>query len=157
MSVLMTGKVLRVMTAGIPSPAMTVITAKNANVTIVRAAAHIARYATPRFAWDAAMNAPVVTNLFVSIAQMSVPSVMSNFVKIASTMKIYVITAKSRERNKKMKNSKKNQQQTPSLRFTPTSWAKLVFLRDMTENEVGGFGITEADDLLFVTDFVLVK
>ena len=27
----------------------------------------------------------------------------------------------------------------------------------MTDNEVGGFGITEADDLLFVTDFVLVK
>jgi proteasome lid subunit RPN8/RPN11 len=27
----------------------------------------------------------------------------------------------------------------------------------MTNNEVGGFGITEADDLLFVTDFALVK
>jgi proteasome lid subunit RPN8/RPN11 len=27
----------------------------------------------------------------------------------------------------------------------------------MTDNEVGGFGITEADDLLFVTDFTLVK
>jgi len=30
-------------------------------------------------------------------------------------------------------------------------------MRDMTDNEVGGFGITEPDDLLFVTDFVLVK
>jgi len=30
-------------------------------------------------------------------------------------------------------------------------------MRDVTDNEVGGFGITEADDLLFVTDFVLVK
>ena len=69
--------------------------------------------------------------------------------------KIYVITAKSRERNKKMK--KKQQHQRPSLRFSPTAWAKLVFLRDITNNEVGGFGITEADDLLFVTDFVLVK
>ncbi|MBW8016139.1 MAG: hypothetical protein FVQ82_08130 [Planctomycetes bacterium] len=57
-----------------------------------------------------------------------------------------------------MKNSKKNQQhQRPSLRFSPTAWAKLVFLRDITDNEVGGFGVTEADDLLFVTDFVLVK
>ncbi len=27
----------------------------------------------------------------------------------------------------------------------------------MTDNEVGGFGITEADDLLFVTDFIVVK
>ena len=30
-------------------------------------------------------------------------------------------------------------------------------MRDVTDNEVGGFGITEADDLLFVTDFALVK
>jgi proteasome lid subunit RPN8/RPN11 len=43
------------------------------------------------------------------------------------------------------------------LRFSPTAWAKLLFMRDITDNEVGGFGITLADDLLFVTDFVLVK
>ena len=30
-------------------------------------------------------------------------------------------------------------------------------MRDVTDNEVGGFGITETDDLLFVTDFTLVK
>jgi len=52
---------------------------------------------------------------------------------------------------------KKQQHQKTSLRFSPTAWAKLVFLRDITDNEVGGFGITEADDLLFVTDFILVK
>ena len=57
-----------------------------------------------------------------------------------------------------MKRIKKNQQnQKPALRFSPTAWAKLLFMRDVTDNEVGGFGITEADDLLFVTDFVLVK
>ena len=57
-----------------------------------------------------------------------------------------------------MKNKKKKQQnQRPVLRFSPTAWAKLLFMRDVTDNEVGGFGITEADDLLFVTDFVLVK
>jgi len=47
--------------------------------------------------------------------------------------------------------------QNPILRFSPTAWAKLVFMRDMTHNEVGGFGITRPDDLLFVTDFILVK
>lgn len=57
-----------------------------------------------------------------------------------------------------MKNKKKNQQNQRSvLRFSPTAWAKLLFMRDVTDNEVGGFGITEADDLLFVMDFVLVK
>ena len=70
----------------------------------------------------------------------------------------YVKTAKSRERTTKMKNRNVNQRsQKPVLRFSPTAWAKLLFMRDVTDNEVGGFGITEADDLLFVTYFVLVK
>ena len=56
---------------------------------------------------------------------------------------------------KNRNNSQKNQK--PMLRFSPTAWAKLLFMRDMTGNEVGGFGITEAEDLLFVTDFALVK
>ncbi len=56
---------------------------------------------------------------------------------------------------KNRNNSQKNQR--PMLRFSPTAWAKLLFCRDMTETEVGGFGITQADDLLFVTDFALVK
>ena len=44
-----------------------------------------------------------------------------------------------------------------TLRFSPTAWAKLLFMRDITDNEVGGFGITEPDDLLFVTEFVTIK
>jgi hypothetical protein len=45
----------------------------------------------------------------------------------------------------------------PSLRFSPTAWAKLLFLRDYGETEVGGFGITAHDDLLLVEDIRLVK
>lgn len=44
-----------------------------------------------------------------------------------------------------------------SLRFSPTAWAKLVYFRDTSENEVGGFGITAQEDLLYVQDFVTVK
>ena len=43
------------------------------------------------------------------------------------------------------------------LRFHPTAWAKLLFLRDLGETEVGGFGISAADDLLLIEDFVLVR
>ena len=43
------------------------------------------------------------------------------------------------------------------LRFRPTAWAKLLFLRDYGQTEVGGFGITPADDLLYVEDVRLVK
>ena len=32
-----------------------------------------------------------------------------------------------------------------------------MYFRDKTDNEVGGFGITKADDLLYVTEFVTVK
>jgi hypothetical protein len=44
-----------------------------------------------------------------------------------------------------------------ALRFSPTAWAKLLYFRDKTANEVGGFGITPVDDLLYVQDFVTVK
>jgi hypothetical protein len=45
----------------------------------------------------------------------------------------------------------------PTLRFTPTAWAKLLFLRDLGDSEVGGFGIAAADDLLLVEDVKLVR
>ena len=47
--------------------------------------------------------------------------------------------------------------QKPSLRFSPTAWAKLLFFRDRDETEIGGFGITDPDDLLYVEDFATVK
>ena len=48
-------------------------------------------------------------------------------------------------------------QENPTLRFTPLAWMKLRTMRDVTNNEVGGFGITDADDLLLVKDFVIIE
>jgi len=45
----------------------------------------------------------------------------------------------------------------PALRFSPTAWAKLLYLRDLGETEVGGFGISAADDLLCIEDVELVR
>jgi proteasome lid subunit RPN8/RPN11 len=45
----------------------------------------------------------------------------------------------------------------PVLRFSPTAWAKLLYFRDHGETEIGGFGISAADDLLLMEDFVTVK
>ena len=42
------------------------------------------------------------------------------------------------------------------LRFTPYAWAKLLFLRDAGDAEVGGFGISSVEDLLLVEDICLV-
>jgi proteasome lid subunit RPN8/RPN11 len=44
-----------------------------------------------------------------------------------------------------------------ALRFSPRAWAKLLYFRDKSPNEVGGFGITEPQDLLLVTDFLTVR
>ena len=45
----------------------------------------------------------------------------------------------------------------PTLRFSPWAWAKLLFLRDLGPTEVGGFAISDAQDLLYLEDFVLIR
>jgi len=52
---------------------------------------------------------------------------------------------------------RKRQQRRPTLRFSPTAWAKLLYLRDLGPTEVGGFGISSPDDLLLVQDMQLVR
>lgn len=45
----------------------------------------------------------------------------------------------------------------PVLRFSPTAWAKLLYFRDRSDTEVGGFGVTDAKDPLLVQEFVTVE
>jgi hypothetical protein len=45
----------------------------------------------------------------------------------------------------------------PSLRFSPTAWGKLRYLRDLGETEIGGFGVSAADDPLYVEEVLLVR
>lgn len=44
----------------------------------------------------------------------------------------------------------------PRLRLTAYAWAKLLFLRDIGQTEVGAFGVSRAGDLLLVTDVELL-
>ena len=46
---------------------------------------------------------------------------------------------------------------TPALTFNPLAWAKLIFMRDAGDTEVGGFGVTDAANPLHIVDFVIVK
>ena len=43
------------------------------------------------------------------------------------------------------------------LRFTPYAYAKILFMRDAGDTEIGGYGISGTDDPMLVTDFCLVK
>ena len=45
----------------------------------------------------------------------------------------------------------------PSLRFSPYAWGKLIYLRDRGDTEIGGFGLSGADDPLLVIDVLTVK
>jgi proteasome lid subunit RPN8/RPN11 len=44
----------------------------------------------------------------------------------------------------------------PVLRFTPTAWAKLLFFCHYGDTEIGGFGISDPDDLLCIRYFQTV-
>lgn len=59
-------------------------------------------------------------------------------------------------RHRGRRSRQKRAHRRPTLRFSPTAWAKLLFLRDRGPTEVGGFGITTAADLLCVQDLQLV-
>jgi hypothetical protein len=48
-------------------------------------------------------------------------------------------------------------EETAVLRFTPYAWAKLLYMRDAGNTEVGGFGIANPNDLLLIEDFVTVR
>jgi proteasome lid subunit RPN8/RPN11 len=43
-----------------------------------------------------------------------------------------------------------------SLKFRPTAWAKLLYLRDAGQTEIGGFGLTAPDDPLLVEEIQLI-
>lgn len=45
----------------------------------------------------------------------------------------------------------------PSLRFSPYAWAKLLYLRDRGDTEIGGFGLSDERDPLLVVDVLTVK
>jgi proteasome lid subunit RPN8/RPN11 len=88
---------------------------------------------------------------------------------------IYALIVKVNWRMRKMKNkNRKKQKRTervpkplpnrkasmsrlPVLRFSPVAWAKLLYFRDKADTEVGGFGIAEPGDLLYVSEFAAVK
>ncbi|MDM4015126.1 hypothetical protein [Roseiconus lacunae] len=61
------------------------------------------------------------------------------------------------DKNKRRKRKQSSKRSRHVLRFTPYAMAKLLFLRDIGPTEVGGFGISNADDLLLVEDVQLVQ
>jgi proteasome lid subunit RPN8/RPN11 len=74
---------------------------------------------------------------------------------LATTTKLRPL--KPRRLLRRPRESRSRTNRRPRLRFSPTAWAKLLFLRDRGPTEVGGFGIAPAVDLLYVEDMRLVQ
>jgi len=65
-----------------------------------------------------------------------------------------------KERKKMKKNEKKKEKlKSPEavLRFSYDAWQKLQYIKQKSTTEVSGFGITDPDDPLYITDFKLIK
>lgn len=62
-----------------------------------------------------------------------------------------------------MKNSKRQKRRRPragpkqKLKLSPDVWAKLLYLRDRGPTEIGGFGISPRQDLLYLMEFQLIR
>jgi len=162
-----------------------VLESLTASTTSVINAPHIVASVKRRRVWAAVGSVHTAKSCCAATASADAVSV-KNYAVIHVLKMMYVQTAKKKWRTKKMKNKKhKSLQSTKTqiqanlkqaqkkssslaerkvehtrelgLRFSPTAWAKLLYFRDKSDNEVGGFGITKPDDLLFVTEFVTVK
>jgi len=85
--------------------------------------------------------------------------VKTNFVPTAYRKESAMLAAKEwkKKSRRNAKSRRRDLKNCPSLRFTPTSWAKLVYLRDLGDVEIGGFGISAAADPLLIEDIVLIR
>tara|TARA_R100001480_G_scaffold153294_1_gene156241 strand:+ start:76 stop:858 length:783 start_codon:yes stop_codon:yes gene_type:complete len=103
----------------------------------------------------------LVTAIAVRPVQNSAFNVMPTVVNAVYLIMKGALIVMQKNSKKRMKNYRKpipqQQSRLPQFRFSPTAWAKLLYLRDYGETEVGGFGITPQDDLLLVQDLQIVE
>jgi len=113
---------------------------------------------TAASATSAFRGARVVMKVTATPAWNSARAVTPSTAKDVSMTKKDVPIAMINQTKKSAKKQKATMPLPPaSLRFSPTAWAKLLFLRDYGDTEVGGFGISAHDDLLLIEDVQLVK
>jgi len=134
-------------------------TVKRLSVCLAVDSALIARNS---YAETASVNAKSVARCFVNrvwkmtyvqIAEKKRRMKMNNRKQKLMTLKIQ---ANQRQQRSSLRVERNDREQL-ALRFSPTAWAKLLYFRDKSDNEVGGFAISDPDDLLFVREFITVK
>lgn len=155
MSRLKVGTVRIAAIAGMPSRQIAAASVKSVKRRFVASARQSAVVAKPR----------CVLNVFpiVLIVMMPTVAAASNAALTVGLIRALnvSITTKGAQTVSKKKTCPTNwhvpKPKRPVLRFTPTAWAKLIYLRDAGGTEIGGFGIAAADDLLRVENVALVR
>lgn len=92
-------------------------------------------------------------------AGLRVQNVATTSVENASMTTTAHTVAKKKWKKRHSRNSQRRSRRPshrPTIRFTPYAWAKLLYLRDAGDTEIGGFAVTSPDDLLLVEDVRLV-
>ena len=87
----------------------------------------------------------------------AVPTAATNFARSVCSMNDARDAARRKTRPRRWQTLSNPRPRQPTLKFSPTAWAKLLFLRDLGPTDVGGFGISAADDLLRIEDVPLVR
>ncbi len=155
-----------------------------ANMIFVRNARHTVDFAKRLFVWAVARSVHTAKKWYARNASVDVLSVKNCAVNhVLKKMFVQIVKKKWRKimKTKNIKSQKQTETEIQAnlkqakhksslqveketqharrlaLRFSPTAWAKLLYFRDKSDNEVGGFGITEPDDLLCVREFLTVK
>ncbi len=156
MSLFPTGMGVPARTAEQLSTAMTSIPVRNVTHKRVTTAMSAVRAAMASTAANVLPAARAVANAVANRVSMSAKGVWLNSVETVSMKTKGALIAM---KNKKQQSNQRKPKQSSklALRFSPTAWAKLLFLRDYGDTEVGGFGIAAADDLLYLEDIRLVK
>lgn len=152
-----------------------------AATSLTRTIGTFVKLVTTRFAAAARKGARTVIALIVRAAWIAAPSAkgpavghawrlakraMSNHAQNASTQVSATLVLKKAMKTMKTKmtkpltlkrRSRKRENYLPALRFSPTAWAKLHYLREAGESEIGGFAITADDDPAYVEDVKLLR
>ncbi len=133
--------------------------ASRVNQSCATTAVPAAPIAVVRFVTHASRSVPDATEDLAMRVLPSVLAAVASSVRFAwNLMKGVQIAMKV---NQRKKNAVRPREVRPDdinkLRFTPTAWSKLLYLRDYANTEVGAFGISDANDLLLVSDIVLVR
>ena len=134
---------------------MTFARAKSARPVSVQTAANTVKTVPDRSATNVRRAANAAANTAATNACNHVPTAIPRPVAVVLKTTKGVQTVMKNKRKKHTPTM--TQQISPCLRFTPSAWAKLLFLRDCGNTEVGGFGIAPIDDLLLVEDIQLVR